>query len=150
MHGGPLATSALAAAAVAVRADREYAVLSFARDVVGVKAMWETRSADDVIDRVLSLHGHGTTDVAGALRAAAEQHRAAGAARRVTILLSDCRSTEPGDPVAAASVLDELAIIAPAGDHVEAADLAERVGARWTTVDGPSSIVAAISDVLDR
>jgi Mg-chelatase subunit ChlD len=150
MHGGPLATSALAAAAVAARADREYAVLSFSRDVVGVKAMWETRSIDDVIDRVLALQGHGTTDVASALLAASEQLATAAAARRITVLLSDCRSTEPGDAVAAARALDELVILAPEGDHVEAAELAEQVGARWTTVDGPASVVAALSTVLDR
>jgi Mg-chelatase subunit ChlD len=150
MHGRPLATAALAAASIAVRAAPDYAVLSFGRDVVAPKAMWEVRSADDVLDRVLALRGHGTTDVAKALESAAEQLRTAGASRRVTILLSDCRSTEPGDAVAAAKSLDELVILAPEGDSVEAAQLAQAVGARWTTVDGPSSIVAALGRVLDR
>ena len=150
MHGRPLATAALAAAAVAVRAEREYAVLSFGREVVAPKAMWEVRSPDDVIDRVLALRGHGTTDVARALWSASSQLHSAGATRRVTILLSDCRSTEPGDAVAAARALDELVILAPEGDSDEAARLAEQVGARWTTVEGPSSIVAALGRVLDR
>ena len=35
-------------------------------------------------------------------------------------------------------------------DSAEAVELAEAVGARWTTVDGPSSIVAAIARVLER
>ena len=112
--------------------------------------MWETRSTDDVIDRVLALQGHGTTDIASALHAASQQFLAAAAARRITILLSDCRSTEPGDVIAGARALDELVIVAPEGDHVEAAELADEVGARWTTVDGPSSVVAALSRVLDR
>ncbi len=150
MHGAPLATAALAAAAVAARAEGEYAVLCFGRDVVAPKAMWETRSDDDVIDRVLSLRGHGTTDLAGALLAAGAQLRASSSPRRVVILLSDCRATEPGDAVAAARCLDELIIIAPEGDSDEAAELAEAVGARWTTVDGPTSIVGAISRVLER
>jgi len=150
MRGRPLATAALAAAAVAVRAESDYAVLSFGRDVVAPKAMWEVRSIDDVIDRVLVLRGHGTTDVARALWSAGEQLRTVGANRRVTILLSDCRSTEPGDVVAAARALDELVILAPEGDSAEAAELADRVGARWDTVDRPSSIVAALGRVLDR
>lgn len=150
MHGAPLATAALAAAAVAARAEGEYSVLSFGRDVVAAKAIWETRSVDDVIDRVLSLRGHGTTDVAGALLAAGAQLREASSPRRVTILLSDCRATEPGDAVAAARWLDELVIVAPEGDSAEAAQLADAVGARWTTVDGPSSIVGAIARVLER
>ncbi len=150
MHGAPLATAGLAAAAVAVRAERDYAVLSFGRTVVAAKALWETRSGDDVIDRVLALRGHGTTDVAGALLAAGEQLRHSSAVRRVTVLLSDCRATEPGDVDAAARALDELAIIAPEGDSDEAAALAGAVGARFTTVSGPSTIVAAFAGLLDR
>lgn len=150
MHGRPLATAALAAAAIATRADGEYAVLSFGRDVVAPKAMWEARPADEVIDRVLALRGHGTTDVAAALRAAADQLRCSGASRRVTVLLSDCRATEAGDAVGAASALDELVIVAPEGDSAEAEALAGAVGARWTTVAGPSTIVAALGRVLDR
>jgi Mg-chelatase subunit ChlD len=150
MHGGPLATAALAAAAVAARADDQYAVLSFSREVVAVKAMWERRSVDDVIDRVLALRGHGTTDVAKALLAAAQQQAAVAAGRRITVLLSDCRATEPGDIATAARALDELVILAPEGDADEAARLAGTVGARWAVVGGPSTIVAALASVLDR
>lgn len=150
MHGAPLATAALAAASIAARAETDYAVLSFAKDVVAPKAIWEVRSTDDVLDRVLSLRGHGTTDVAGALLAAGAQLRSSSAGRRVAVLLSDCRATEPGDVVGAARSLDELVIVAPAGDSGDAEQLAGAVGARWTTVDGPSSIVAALSEVLDR
>ena len=68
----------------------------------------------------------------------------------MAILLSDCRSTEPGDVLGAALTLDELVVIAPEGDSDDAAELADSVGARWTTVDGPSSIVGAIARVLER
>lgn len=151
MHGRPLATAALAAAALAFRADRdEYAVLAFARDVVAAKAMWEARPAAEVVDRVLALRGHGTTDLAGALTAACRQLATSGAARRVVVLLSDCRATEPGDAIAAAGALDHLAVLAPEGDHEDAARFADAVGARWATYTGPSSVVAALSSVLDR
>lgn len=150
MHGGPLATAALAAAAVSARAEHHYAVLSFSRDVVAVKAMWERRSIDDVIDRILALRGHGTTDVAKALLAAGQQQATVTSGRRITVLMSDCRSTEPGDVVAAAACLDELVILAPDGDSVEAEELAGQVGARWATVTGPTSVPAALASVLDR
>lgn len=150
MHGGPLATGALAAAAIAARADGRYAVLSFGRDVVAVKAMWEQRGVDDVIDRTLALRGHGTTDVAKALLAAAHQQAAVAAGRRITVLLSDCRATEPGDVLTAARCLDELVILAPDGDSEEARRLAGSVGARCATVSGPASIVGALTSVLDR
>ncbi len=150
MHGRPLATAALAAAAVSLRATGEYAVLSFAREVIAVKAVWENRSNADVVDRVLALRGHGTTDVAGALVAARQQLERTAARRRVTVLLSDCRATEPGDVEAAARCADELVILAPEGDSDDAAELAGAVGARWTTVSGPSTIVGAIARVLER
>lgn len=151
MHGRPLATAALASAAIALRSGRdEYAVLSFARDVVAAKAMWEQRTVDDVVDRVLALRGHGTTDVAAALRAAATQLAGAGSPRSVTVLLSDCRATEPGDVVTAAAALDRLAILAPEGDASDAERLAAAVGARVATYTGPSSVVAALGTVLDR
>lgn len=150
MFGRPLATAALAAAAVAVRAEGDYAVLSFARDVVAPKAIWERRSTEDVIDRVLALRGHGTTDVAAALLAAGAQLRAASAQRRIVVLLSDCRSTEPGDVYGAARSLDELVILAPEGDDEDAAALAGAVGARFATVAGPTSVPAALAAVLAR
>lgn len=151
MHGRPLATAALAAAALALRAGRDdYAVLSFARDVIVPKAMWEQRTVDDVIDRVLALRGHGTTDVAAALLAAGDQLRTSAAGRRIAVLLSDCRATEPGDVVAAAAALDHLVVLAPEGDDADARRLAATVGARCATYAGPSSIVAAVASVLDR
>lgn len=149
MNGEPVATAAMAAAAIVQRAG-ECAVLSFSRDVVACTAIWEHHDSDDVIDRVLALRGHGTTDVAGALAAAREQLSASAAQRRVTVLLSDCRATEPGDVHGAARALDELVIIAPEGDSLEAAELAGQVGARWTTASGPSSVVTAIDRVLAR
>lgn len=148
MHGQPLATAGLAAAAVAARQPKEYAVLSFGKTVIAPKAIWETRSADSVIERTLSLRGHGTTDVAAALRAAAWQLQYASARRRVAVMLSDCRATEPGDVGAAARMVDELVVIAPEGDDAAARALAEMVNARWTTFSGPSSLIAAFDRVL--
>ncbi len=149
MHGEPLATAGLTAASVAAREPREYAVLSFGKTVIAPKSMWEVRSADNVIERTLALRGHGTTDVASALMAADDQLRHASAQRRITVLLSDCRATEPGDYVAAARRLDELVIVAPESDPSDARALAEAVGARVTTVSGPSDIPAAIARVLN-
>ena len=70
MGGRPLATSAVAAAAVAFRAPDDFSVVSFARDAVVVKAQDATVPAETVVDGVLALRGHGTTDLAGALAAA--------------------------------------------------------------------------------
>ncbi len=148
MGGRPLATSAVAAAAIAWRAPDDYSVLAFGKDVVVAKSQDAAKSPDRVVNDVLTLRGFGTTDLAGALQTAAVQLGRSRAGRRIGILLSDCRATVPGDVVAAARSLDELCIIAPDGDADEARALAISVGARLVTVDGPSQIPEALAAAL--
>jgi Mg-chelatase subunit ChlD len=149
MTGRPLATAAVAASAVAWRSPEDYSVLSFGKDVVAAKSQDVVRSNEQVVDSVLALRGFGTTDVAAALTAAADQLARSKAGRKITVLLSDCRATAPGDVPAAARRLDELVIVAPESDDTEARELAERVGARLATVSGPSDAAAALARVLD-
>lgn len=149
MQGRPLATNAVAAAAVATRAEGgDYSVIAFAREAVAVKAQDEDLATDRVVDRVLALRGQGTTDLAGALRLAGAQLARSAAARRVTVLLSDCRATEAGDVLAAAAGLDELVIVAPAGDDEEAQRLARDTGAALATATGPSDVPRAVATLL--
>lgn len=150
MGGRPLATSAVAAAAVASRAPADYSVLSFAKEVVVPKSQDRDRPVEEVVNAVLALRGDGTTDVAAALTAAAEQLDRSTAGRRIAVLLSDCRATEPGDVAAAARLVDELVIVAPEGDSAEAEALARQVGARVTTIAGPSAVPDALARVLDH
>ncbi len=149
MGGKPLAASAVAAAAVAWRSPQDYSVLAFGKDVVVAKSQDVYKDSDRVVTDVLTLRGFGTTDLAGALQVARVQLLRSGAGRRIAVLLSDCRATVDGDVAAAAAALDELLIIAPEGDSDEAAKLAAQVGAKLTTVRGPSEVAAAISQLLD-
>lgn len=149
MGGKPLATSAVAAAAVAGRSPEDYSVIAFGKDVVVAKSQDVQKSADRVINDVLTLRGFGTTDLAGALTVAQQQLARSRAARRVTILLSDCRATVEGDPVAVALGLDELVIVAPATDHDEASAFGARVGAQVFLIDGPSEIPDVMSRALE-
>jgi Mg-chelatase subunit ChlD len=123
--------------------------VSFGKDAIVVKSQDRARSAEAVVDGVLALRGFGTTDLAGAFDAARAQLARSRAGRRITVLLSDCRATEPGDVAAAAEALDELVIVAPAGDTVEAEALAAAVGARLAVVAGPSDVADALTTVLD-
>ncbi|CAN5691378.1 hypothetical protein BH18ACT2_BH18ACT2_14030 [soil metagenome] len=148
MGGAPLATSAVTAAAVALRAPDDFSVVSFAKEAVVVKAQDVVVPAEVVVDGVLALRGHGTTDLAGALTVAGRQLDRSTAGRKVVILLSDCRATEAGDVVGAAAALDELAIIAPHGDDADATALAGAVGAALTTVTGPTNAADALARVL--
>ncbi len=148
MGGAPLATSAVTAAAVALRATEDFSVISFAKESVVVKPQDVVVPAEIVVDGVLSLRGHGTTDLAGALTVAGRQLGRSTAGRKLAILLSDCRATESGDVVHAAAALDELAIIAPADDADDATALARAVGAAMTTVTGPTAAADAVARVL--
>lgn len=150
MGGKPLATSAVAAAAIASRAPADYSVISFGKEVVVPKSQDRSRSVEEVVDAVLALRGFGTTDVAAALSAGADQLSRSPARRRIAVLLSDCRATEPGDVIAAAQRVEELVIVAPEGDSAEAEELAAQVGARVAVVSGPSSIPDALASVLDH
>lgn len=149
MGGAPLATSAVAAAAIATREPTDYSVLAFSRDVVVAKSQDSYKLGNEVVNSVLTLRGFGTTDIAQALEAAQMQLSRSRAARKIVVLLSDCRSNEPGDIDAAARTIEELVVIAPADDDVEARAFAHRVGARVTSVTGPTDIPVALAQVLD-
>lgn len=149
MGGEPLATSAVAVAAVAGRQPDDYSVVAFGKDVIIPKSQDVAKSPENVINDVLTLRGFGTTDLAGALTAAHQQLARSRAGRRVAILLSDCRATVEGDPIAAARGLDELVVVAPRSDDAEAREFAQRVGARLALVDGPTSIPEALAQALD-
>ena len=149
MGGRPLATSAVAAAAVALRAPNDYSVLAFGKDVVVAKSQDSTKAAERVVTDVLALRGFGTTDLAGALRVATQQLDRSRAARKIAIVLSDCRATVEGDAVAAAAGIDEVVIVAPESDSEEAAAFAARIGARLAVVAGPASVAGAIAAAVD-
>jgi len=115
-----------------------------------VKGQGSNKSSERVVTDVLSLRGHGTTDLAGALRAAGDQLNRSTAARKIVVLLSDCRSTVEGDVHAAAAALPELVVVAPEQDCEEAIRFASECGARIATAAGPSHVVEALRCVLER
>jgi Mg-chelatase subunit ChlD len=149
MGGKPLATSAVAAAAVASRNPDDYSVLAFGKDVVVAKSQDVPKPAEKVVNDVLTLRGFGTTDLAGALKVANQQLLRSRAGRRVAVLLSDCRATVEGDVESAASAVEELVIVAPVDDHDEARALAGRVGARLVLIGGPSEVPEALARALE-
>jgi Mg-chelatase subunit ChlD len=148
MTGDRLAAAAMVAAACALRAPTEHAVLAFARDVRPLKRLQDTTAPETVVDRVLCLRGHGITGLAGALRAAAEVLADARAQRRVVVLLSDCRATDDEDPGPAASAIPELLIVAPRDDGDEAATLAAASGSRWASLETVDAAVATLNELL--
>lgn len=134
MDGPRLVTAAMAAAAVALRSSGELAVIAFDRRAEVVVDLLAPVPPLRTVERVLGLRGHGMTSLDAALRAARDQLAPARAARRVTVLLSDCRATDDLDPTAAARALDELVVLAPASDDEEARRFARSVDARVASI----------------
>ncbi|GAA4837100.1 hypothetical protein GCM10023201_27630 [Actinomycetospora corticicola] len=149
MTGGRLAAAALTAAACAWRAPEEFAVVSFEREATVQRGLHQPTPPETLVDQLLALRGHGVTGLSAAMRSAADQLVAARSSRRVTVLLSDCRSTDDKDPIPLAASLDELLILAPADDASDAVALAEAVGARVETMTDPSDAPAALARLLD-
>jgi Mg-chelatase subunit ChlD len=149
MGGARLTAAATVAAACALRAPREHAVLSFAGTVEVIRPLSSDIRPAAVAGRLLRMRGHGVTRLADALRAAGEQLAQARARRRVVILLSDCRATDEDDTELAARSLPELIILAPRDDHEQAAHLAELTGARWGVLDHPLDAAAVLERLLE-
>lgn len=148
MSGAQLTTAAVAGAACLTYAPQEHAVLAFASTTTHLKRITETAGPTRTIERILALRGHGTTGLAGALRAAQVQLAGARARRRVVLLLSDCRVTDEVDATPAARSLDELVILAPAQDDDEARHLARDSGARVGSIGSVLDVPAALNAML--
>jgi Mg-chelatase subunit ChlD len=149
MKGERLAAAATVAAACALRAPAQHAVLAFAGDVRTLRTLYGTESAATVVNRVLALRGHGVTHLADALRAASRQLAGARAQRQVVVLLSDCRHTDE-DPVAAARTLPELVVLAPRDDAEQAEAFATAAGARVATLGSLAEIPALLNKLIAR
>jgi Mg-chelatase subunit ChlD len=148
MNGSRLTTAAVTGAACLTHAPEEHAVLAFAAATRTVKSLGAAAAPTRTVERILALRGHGTTGLARALEAARIQLAPARARRRVVLLLSDCRATDEVDAVPAARALDELVILAPAGDADEARRLARASGARIATVGSVLDVPAALDRML--
>jgi Mg-chelatase subunit ChlD len=149
MNGARLAAAATVAAACALRAPQEHAVLSFAASVDLIRPLASDIVPGVVAERLLRLRGHGVTRLSDALKAAGEQLAPARARRRVVILLSDCRATDDDDTLQTARALPELIILAPADDHEQAAQLAGLAGARWAALADPLDAAGTLDDLLE-
>jgi magnesium chelatase subunit D len=114
MSGMALAIAAIAAAGVVLAGDArlEPGVLAFSGTVTVLQPRGARRAAADVISELIALRGHGMTDLAAALRAAAAQLAGAAGDREV-ILLSDCLATAGGEPAAALAGIDRLHVLTP-------------------------------------
>ena len=116
-------------------------MIAFATDAMILRDPRDEVPSERVVDDLLSLRGHGRTDLARALAAASGQLEHVPPGGRTAILMSDCLHTSGVDPRGAAAVLDGLHVLGTSvdADSVDAGKaLARRGHGRWlpaTTLD---------------
>lgn len=154
MTGLAVALAAVAAAGVVLAADDRLdpSVLSFSDTVRVLQAQGVRRSPELVVGDLISLRGHGMTDLAAALTAAGVQLSGAVAEERVAVLLSDCLHTTGSPPESALAGIDRLHVLLPlptAESEVAAAALASRGGGISQPVGGIAELATALRRVLN-
>jgi magnesium chelatase subunit D len=115
MSGLALAIAAVATASVLLAADGrlDTGALAFSDSATVLQPPGRRQQPDQTVGRLLGLRGHGMTDLAAGLRAAAGQLASLASAERCVILLSDCLSTTGGDPATALGGIDRLDVLCP-------------------------------------
>ncbi len=113
MSGHAVGLAAVAAAAVVSAAsDRlRCSVVAFAAESLVLLSAGRARPAAAVVDDLLSLRGHGVTDLARALRVAEQLLEGVPAGGRSALLMSDGLHTAGADPLRAVGGLDCLHVL---------------------------------------
>ncbi|HYH29806.1 MAG TPA: AAA family ATPase [Pseudonocardia sp.] len=153
MQGRAVAMAAVAAAGVVLAEQGSLvpAVLAFATGVRVLQPHGVRRPPEELLSDLVTLRGHGTTDLAGGLRAASRQLAGAVADERLVVLLSDCLPTAGGEPAQALGGIDRLHVLVPLGGseaEAAAAALAARGRGQAQTVRRLAEVGAALTRVL--
>jgi len=154
MRGHAVGLAAMATAAVVLTRNRRAStsVIAFAADALVLQRQGEERTPAALVDDLLSLRGKGRTDLALALRTAARELDRDPAAERLAIVLSDCRPTAGGDPLAALGGLDRVDVLgtSDAPDSVAAARaLASRARGRYVPATRFAELQAGLVSLLN-
>ncbi len=156
MQGLAVALAAVAAAGVIIanEAGRERlqpSVVTFSDGVTVLQAQGVRRPPEQLLSDLVSLRGHGTTDLAAGLHEASTQLASAVADERMVVLLSDCLHTAGDDPGDALAGIDRLHVLVPLGGveaEAAAGALAARGGGRAQTVARLADVGPALTRIL--
>ncbi|WP_433506410.1 AAA family ATPase [Pseudonocardia halophobica] len=156
MQGLAVALAAVSAAGVVLASESgsgklEPGVLAFGSQVRTLQRQGVRRPPDELIGELVALRGHGTTDVAAALREASVQLAGAVADERMVVLLSDCLHTSGDDPLTALGGIDRVHVLCPLPDEdaeKAARALAAKGGGSYQAVRRLADIAPALTAVL--
>jgi hypothetical protein len=153
MSGLAVAIAAVAAAGLVLAADRRLdpGVIAFGSDVTVLQARESRRIPEELVADLIGLRGHGMTDLAGGLRAAARELAGPAGGERVTILLSDCLRTAGDEASSALTGIDRLHVLCPLPTpeaESAAAALARAGGGISQPVRGLAEVAPALTRAL--
>jgi magnesium chelatase subunit D len=160
MSGLAVAVAAVAAASVVLAASEggwaggrglTPAIVAFSGDVTVLQAQGTRRDPAELVGELVALRGHGMTDLAAGLRAAAAQMATGPADERVAVLLSDCKPTAGGDPALALTGINRLHVLCPLPTpeaEQAAATLARKGGGVSQPVRRLTDVAPALTRVL--
>src|SRR5215467_9902283 len=159
MSGLAVAIAAVAAASLVLAASEgggggrglTPAIVAFSGGVTVLQAQGTRRDPAELVGELVALRGHGMTDLAAALRAAAAQMATGPADERVAVLLSDCKPTAGGDPALALAGISRLHVLCPLPTpeaEQAAATLARKGGGVSQPVRGLTDVASALTRVL--
>jgi magnesium chelatase subunit D len=153
MSGLAVALAAVAAASVVLAVDGRLSpgIIAFSGGVTVLQAQGTRRASGDLVGELVALRGHGVTDLAGALQAAAAQLASAAADERVVVLLSDCLPTAGGDPALALAGISRLHVLCPlptAESERAATALARQGGGMSEPLRRLADVAPALTHVL--
>jgi magnesium chelatase subunit D len=158
MSGLAVAIAAVAAASVVLAASEggwgggrglTPAIVAFSGDVTVLQAQGTRRDPAELVGELVALRGHGMTDLAAALRAAAAQMATGPADERVAVLLSDCKPTAGGDPALALTGINRLHVLCPLPTP-EAAQAAATLARKGGGVSQPVRRLTDVAPALTR
>jgi hypothetical protein len=153
MQGEAVAMAAMAAAAVVLAGGErsDCSVVAFSDRPIVLQSQGQRRPPGGLVDDLLTLRGHGTTDLTQALAAAASQLGRAGSPDRLAVLMSDCLATTGGDPLRSLRGVDRLHVLGTSADPDSLAAgraLARRGGGRHIVVLHPDEVARGLSSLL--
>jgi Mg-chelatase subunit ChlD len=160
MGGHAVALAAVAASAVVAAAESGVAsgpgkerlccgVIAFASETLVLRSLRDSAPPERVVDDLLSLRGHGRTDLAAALRAAARLLEGVPRGGRTAVLLSDCLHTRGLDPRAPAGALDCLHVLGTS-DAADSRDAGVALARRGRGRYLPATTAAELTVSLQR
>ena len=159
MQGLAVALAAVAASGVVLASESgatrlEPGVLAFGSGVKVLQRQGAGRPAEALVSELVGLRGHGTTDLAAALREASVQLASAPAQERMVVLLSDCLHTAGDDPTTALAGIDRVHVLLPQPGEPDpealsaSAALAARGGGMCQTVSRLGEVGPALTRIL--